>query len=139
MFQKIPGNVRKDSRESKFRFVLWNLAYFLSNSAIKLRKNKGIFSALLITTYNYSPVLKYCFSSTFFFLHFFLLSRKWCNYCAQVQGYQKTLNNPQLRGLKNMLHRVGTINLKLENWINAIIAYRHFTQNQFQKFNSGPL
>ena len=67
MFKKIPRNVRRDSgecsrgfrgmlkkdfAESKFRFILWNLAYFLSNSAIKMRKNKGIFSALLITTYN---------------------------------------------------------------------------------------
>ena len=60
MFKKIPGNVRGDYRESKFRFILWNLAYFLSNSAIKPRKN-------------------------------------------------------------------------------AFVAYRHFTQNQFQKFNARPL
>ena len=52
MFERIPGNTQEDFGESKFRFILWNLAYFLSNSAIKLRKNKGIFSALLITTYN---------------------------------------------------------------------------------------
>ena len=52
MFKEIPGNVREDSGESKFRFIFWNVAYFLSNSAIKLRKSKGIFSSLLITTYN---------------------------------------------------------------------------------------
>ena len=52
MFKKIPGNVPKDSGESKFRFVFRNLAYFLSNSAIKWRQNKGIFSMLLLTTYN---------------------------------------------------------------------------------------
>ena len=52
MFEKIPGNARKDSGESKFRFILRNLAYFLSNSAIKWRQNKGIFSMLLLTTYN---------------------------------------------------------------------------------------
>ena len=52
MFKKIPDNALEDFGESKFRFILWNFAYFLSNSAIKLRKNKGIFSALLITTYN---------------------------------------------------------------------------------------
>ena len=52
MLKKIPGNVRKDSEESKFRFILRNLAYFLSNSAIKWRQNKGIFSMLLLTTYN---------------------------------------------------------------------------------------
>ena len=52
MLKKIPGNVRKDSGESKFRFILRNLAYFLSNSAIKWRQNKGIFSMLLLTTYN---------------------------------------------------------------------------------------
>ena len=52
MFKEIPGNAQEDFGESKFRFILWNLAYLLSNLAIKLRKNKGIFSALLITTYN---------------------------------------------------------------------------------------
>ena len=52
MLKKIPGKAQEDFGESKFRFILWNLAYFLSNSAIKMRKNKGIFSALLITTYN---------------------------------------------------------------------------------------
>ena len=35
--------------------------------------------------------------------HFFLLLRKRCDYCAQVQGCQETLTNPQLRGLKNTL------------------------------------
>ena len=52
MFEEIPGNAQEDFGESNFRFILWNLVYFLSNSAIKLRKNKIIFSALLITTYN---------------------------------------------------------------------------------------
>ena len=52
MLQKIPGNAQEDFGEFKFRFILWNLAYFLSNSTIKMRKYKGIFSALLITAYN---------------------------------------------------------------------------------------
>ena len=53
MFEKILGNAQEDFGESKFRFILYNLAYFLSNSAIKMRKkNKGILSVLLITTYN---------------------------------------------------------------------------------------
>ena len=52
MFKRIPGKAQEDFGESKFRFILLNLAYFLSNSAIKMRKNKRIFSALLITTYN---------------------------------------------------------------------------------------
>ena len=52
MLKKIPGNAQEDFGESKFRFIMWNLAYFLSNSAIKMRKNKGILSVLLITTYN---------------------------------------------------------------------------------------
>ena len=64
--EKIPGNVREGSGESNFRFILWNLAYFLSNSAIKLRQNKRIFPTLLLTTYNQSPTFKYCFSFTFF-------------------------------------------------------------------------
>ena len=32
MFNKVPGNVRENSRESKFRFILWNLAYFFIKS-----------------------------------------------------------------------------------------------------------
>ena len=36
-------------------------------------------------------------------------------YVEEAQWYQKTLNNPQLRGLRNKLHRVKTINLKREN------------------------
>ena len=48
MFKKIPGDAQEDFGESKFILILWNLAYFLSNSAIKMLKN----SALLITTYN---------------------------------------------------------------------------------------
>ena len=52
MFEEIPGNAQEVFGKSKFRFIMWNLAYFLSNSAIKMRKNKGILSVLLITTYN---------------------------------------------------------------------------------------
>ena len=52
MFERIPGNIQEDFGESKFIFILSNLAYFLSNSAIKMRKNKEIFSTLLITTCN---------------------------------------------------------------------------------------
>ena len=129
MFEKIPGNVPEISGECLRRFpemfekVPGNLTldlfceffYFLSNPAIKLRQKKRIFPTLLLTTYNQSPTFKYCFSFTFFFSVFFPLSRKECNYCAQVQGYQKTLNNSQLRGLKNTQHRVRTISLKLEN------------------------
>ena len=51
MFKMIPGNVQEDSRKSKFRFILWNLAYFFSNSAIKLRQKKGILCTLLLTIY----------------------------------------------------------------------------------------
>ena len=115
MLEKIPGNVREGSGESNFRFILWILANFLSNPAIKLRQKKRIIPTLLLTTYNQSPTFKYCFSFTFFLSVFFPLSRKECNYCAQVQGYQETLNNSQLRGLKNTQHRVRTISLKLEN------------------------
>ena len=88
MFKKIPGNVQRNSRECSRRFrgmvkkISGNLnldlyceilLIFLSNSANKMRKNKGIFSALLITTYHLSPTPKYCFSSTFFLSLFFLL------------------------------------------------------------------
>ena len=46
MFKRIPGNAQEDFEESKFRFILWNLVYFLSNSAIKLRKKqRNIFCA----------------------------------------------------------------------------------------------
>ena len=65
MFEEIPGNVQEDSGECSRRFrgmlkkISGNLKLdlfceilliFLSNSATKMRKNKGIFSALLITT-----------------------------------------------------------------------------------------
>ena len=56
--ERIPGNIKKDSGivqedsgESKFRFILRNLAYFLSNSAIILRQNKRIFCTLVLTSY----------------------------------------------------------------------------------------
>ena len=67
MLKKIPGNVREDPREysRRFRGMLKKISgnlnlylfceillIFLSNSEIKMRKNKGIFSTLLITTYN---------------------------------------------------------------------------------------
>ena len=35
------GNVQEDSGESKFRFISWNLACFLSNFAVKLLQNNG--------------------------------------------------------------------------------------------------
>ena len=67
MLKKIPGNVREDPREysRRFRGMLKKISgnlnlylfceillIFLSNSEIKMRKNKGIFSTRLITTYN---------------------------------------------------------------------------------------
>ena len=110
MLKKIPGNVRKDSGESKFRFILWSLAYFLSNSAIKLRQNNGIFSTLLLATYNESPALKYCFSSTFFLSLCFLLLRKGCNYCARVEGYQKS----SIKGFKK--YATYSMNHQFETW-----------------------
>ena len=39
MFKQILRNIQKDSGESKFRFVSWNLACFLSNFAVKLLQN----------------------------------------------------------------------------------------------------
>ena len=87
--KKIPGNVPEDSGECSRRF--WGmiekipgmferitenlnldlfceiLPIFLSNSAIKPRKNKGIFSALLITTHNYLLRLNTVFLPTFSF------------------------------------------------------------------------
>ena len=70
MFEKIPSNVQKDSGEFKFRFILWNFAYFSANSTIKLRQNKGMFSTLLLTAYLLITNLlaQILFSSTFFFL-----------------------------------------------------------------------
>ena len=77
------------------------------------------------------------FLPPFFLSLFFLLSRKECNYCVQVQGYQKILNNPQLRGLKNAPHRVGTINLKLENWINASLHIGTLRKISFKNLTPG--
>ena len=39
MLLKIPGNVPEDFGGSKFRFISWNLACFLSNFAVKLLQN----------------------------------------------------------------------------------------------------
>ena len=39
VFGKIPGNVQKDSGESKFQFISWNLACFSSNFVVKLLRN----------------------------------------------------------------------------------------------------
>ena len=41
MFKRSPGNVQEDSGESKFRFISWKLACFLSNFAVKLLRNNG--------------------------------------------------------------------------------------------------
>ena len=41
MSLNIPGNVPENSGESKFRFISWTLACFLSNFAVKLLQNKG--------------------------------------------------------------------------------------------------
>ena len=38
---RILGNVQEDSGESKFRFICWNLACFLSTFAVKLLRNNG--------------------------------------------------------------------------------------------------
>ena len=100
MFEKIPGNLN-------LGLFCEILLIFLSNSSIKLQQNKGIFSTLVLTTYHRLH--------TTFLPLFFLFSRKGRNYCAQMQGYQKSLNNPQLGGLKNKLSIVGTISVKLEN------------------------
>ena len=112
MFKKIPGKVQEDSGEN-LNLDLFCEILLIFYQILQLNCDK-ITTKLLPTIYNQSPTLKYCFSSYFIVSLFFLLSRK-------------TLNNLQLRGLKNSLHRVGTINLKLENYMNAFVAYRHLT------------
>ena len=54
-----------------------------------------------------------------------------------MQGYQKILNNPQLRGLKNTPHKLGTINLKLENWINASLHIGTLLKISFKNLTLG--
>ena len=107
MFKKIPGKVQEDSGEN-LNLDLFCEILLIFYQILQLNCDK-ITTKLLPTIYNQSPTLKYCFSSYFIVSLFFLLSRK-------------TLNNLQLRGLKNSLHRVGTINLKLENYMNAFVA-----------------
>ena len=79
MLLKIPGNVRADSRESKFWFISWNLPCFLPNFAVKLLQNNGKKQLLsnsfkenifFTTTYNYSSELNYYFSYLFFSFSF---------------------------------------------------------------------
>ena len=116
IFEKIPGNVQEDSGETNFRFILWNLAYLYQILQLNWDRTKEYFLRyyLLLLITNLLR-LNTVFLPPFFLSLFFLLSRKECNYCAQVQGYQKILKNHQLRHLKNKPQRVGTINLKLEN------------------------
>ena len=52
MFKKIPGNDQEDFGKSKFRFVWWNCAYFFYQILQLNCEKTGIFSALLIITYN---------------------------------------------------------------------------------------
>ena len=116
MFKKNPGNVRKDSGEysKKFRGMFEKipgnlnldsfceiLLIFYHTLQLNCVKTKEYFLCYYLLITNLSPMLKYCLSSTFLLSLLFLLSMKGCNYCAQVQRYQKTLNNPQFRGLKN--------------------------------------
>ena len=70
MFHRIPGNVQEDSGGSKFWFTSWNLAYFLSNFAVKMLRYKGKKQFLsnsskenifVTTTYNFSSELNYYF------------------------------------------------------------------------------
>ena len=106
MLKKISGNLNLDL----FCEILLTFYQILQLNRDKTKEYFLRYYLLLITNL---LRLNTVFFPPFSFLFFFLLSRKGCNYCAQVQGYQKTLNNPQLRGLKNTLHR--TISLKLEN------------------------
>ena len=116
MFKKILGNAREESGESKFRFILWNLAYFSSNSAIKLRQNKEYFLRYYLLLLTNLIRLNAVFLPPFSLLFSFFCRGKGVITVLRCRGNKKTLNNPQLRrGLKNTLHRVGTINLKLEN------------------------
>ena len=55
MFERIPGNVQEDSRESKFRFISWNLTCFSSIFAVKLLQNIGksnYWAILLMKTFS---------------------------------------------------------------------------------------
>ena len=150
IFEKISGNVQEDSGECSKRFremlkkipgnlnldllcEIWLISYqTLQLNCDKTKKYFLHYYLLLITNLlRLNTVF-----STYIFVVVFLLSERGCNYCAQVQRYQKTLNNSQLWGLKNTLHWVRTINLKLENWINAFVAYRYRPQNQLQELSA---
>ena len=116
MFKKILGNAREESGESKFRFILWNVAYFSSNSAIKLRQNKEYFLHYYLLLLTNLLRLSTVFLPLFSLLFSFSCRGKGVITMRRCRGNKKTLNNPQLRwGLKNTLHGVGTINLKLES------------------------
>ena len=128
MFKKIRGNLNLDL----FCEILLNFDQVLRLNCVKTKKYFLRYYLLLIANL---LGLNTVFLPPLSFLFFFSCRGKGSvSGNTQVQGHKKTLNNPQLRGLKNMLHRVGTINLKLENWINSFFTYRHLTQNQSQKF-----
>ena len=129
VFKKIPGNLNLDL----FCEILLNFDQILRLNCVKTKKYFLRYYLLLIANL---LGLNTVFLPPLSFLFFFSCRGKGSvSGNAQVQGYQKTLNNPQLRGLKNMLHRVGTINLKLENWINAFFAYRPYPKSVSKVWN----
>ena len=118
IFEKISGNVQEDSGECSKRF--WEML-----KKIPRNLNLNLLCEILLVFYQILQLN--CDNTKEYFLHYylllitnllrlntvfstcifvvvFLLSEKGCNYCAQVQEYQKTLNNSQLWGLKNTLH-----------------------------------
>ena len=120
----IPPNAEEDSGEclKRFREMFKNILEDVWEDS------RECWRKFYATTYKSFPKFKYCFSSTFFasvayfllpflfrfyFLSLFMLEKRW-NSCAPGQGYQKTLNNSQLKGLKHTLDRAGAINLILQ-------------------------
>ena len=108
MFKQIPGNLTLD-----LFCEIWLILYQILQ--LNWNRTKEYFLRYYLLLITNLLRLNTVFLPPFFLSLFFLLSRKECNYYAQVQGYQKILKNHQLRHLKDTPQRVGTINLKLEN------------------------
>ena len=94
MSKKISGNAQEDFGKSKFRFIFYQILQ------LNCEKTKEYFLRYYLLRITNLLRLNTVFFCSFFYPLFFLLSKKGCNYCAQVQGYQKNSKKSSIKGFK---------------------------------------
>ena len=112
----------------RFRLILWNLVHISISikfcNQIATNNGKRFTEQFFRKKYLLRYYLKLIsWAELLFYFHIFSFS------FFYFLRYQKALSNPQFRGLKNTLDKVGTTNLKIYKWMKR----RKLTQNQFQK------